>query len=805
MVRPTLTRSPAYVLTLAAGVLTVAAGWAAATLFDRTIAAVAADLQDVVRVFPQWIESLPAVVTTGGTVAGVALVHAWLIGHRRFRRLALADVAFLAAVGASTAGGALLRAVLDPPTRSLFTDLPVTLVRHAPTSPTTAGLVAVVVMVRQWLPVRIRSTVYGGTLLVVVTHLAVAGAPPYLGILLDVGVGMTVSSAVALALRTPNLQPDRAALVQGLAASGLDIAELHSADVDARGSEPWLGSTTDGEAVFVKALSTDQRAADLLFRVVRWMRLRRTGDAPPEVSLRRAVEHEALVAHHARSLGVATPRPLAVATVGHNKVALAYEGLAGRSLDKVPASSVTDGAVRALWDQILLLRHHRIAHRDLRLSNVFLTDDGDVLLIDFGFAELAASQQLLDTDVAEVLAATSTVVGPGRAARLAAECLGIETLEQARDWLHPLAFSTATRHRLAADGTLEHLRGEVNHLTGHTIVDYETLGRLSPSHVLGLVLGGIGAYSLLALLVDEKMADHLGHIRWPLLAAAIGVGLAVPPLGALSYRTGIGRRAGLRPLVAAAFAAQTPVIAPTTWSFTNRILSDAARDEGLKAITAKRAASDRCLTTLSSAPLLVAGFVAAGSRSQGQLIGVGTGLVAGTLVALAEGAVIGLVPPGRELIRVWLRPFRSRGAPLEELAGTAAWSAVMVTAQGVGFALAARAAGVDTRPEFLIALGITANVIASLVPAPGGVGAVELLSGAGLLLGNSLAVAALGAVLGRVALFWVPLPFALGAYRSTRYHRHRSRRAEREDPLTPPLDRAGGGSSEPRTDRSWWT
>lgn len=803
--RPALTRSPAYVLTLAAGVLVAVAGWAAATLFDRAIAAVTADLQDLVRVFPQWIESVPAVVTTGGTVAGMALVHAWLIGHRRFRRLALADVAFVAALGASTAVGALLRAALDPSTRSLFDDLPDTLVRHAPTSPTTAGLVAVLVMVRQWLPVRIRSAVYGGTLLLVVTHLAVADALPYLGILLDVGVGMTVSSAVALALRTPNLQPDRAALVQGLAASGLDIAELHSADVDARGSEPWLGSTTDGRAVFVKALSTDQRAADLLFRAVRLMRLRRTGDAPPEISLRRAVEHEALVAHHARSLGVATPRPLAVANVGHKKVALAYEGVTGRSLDKVPSSSVTDDMVRALWDQILLMRHHRIAHRDLRLANVFLTDDGDVLLVDFGFAELAASQQLLDIDVAEVLAATSTVVGPGRAARLAAECLGIETIEQARDWLHPLAFSTATRHRLAADRSLEHLRGEVDHLTGHTIAGYEPLGRLSPSHVLGLVLGGVGAYSLLALLVHEEIADHVAHVRWLLLAAAIGAGLAVPLLGALSYHIGIGRRARMRLLVPAAFAAQTPVIAPTAWSFANRILSDAARDEGLNVIPAKQAASDRCLTTLYSAPLLVAGFVAAGSRFDGQLLGVGAGLVAGALVALAEGVVIRLVPPGRELTRVWLRPFRSRGAPLEALTGTGAWSATMVTAQGVSFALAARAAGVDTRPELLIALGIAANVIASLVPAPGGVGAVELLSGAGLLLGNSLAVAALGAVLGRVALFWIPLPFALWAYRSTRYHRDRSRRAGREDPLTLPLVPAGEGSSEPGTDRSWWT
>lgn len=803
--RPALTRSPAHVLTLVAGVIVAIAGWAVATLFDQAIAALSADLQDLVRVFPEWMESAPDVVISGGTVAGVALVHVWLIGTRHFRRLALADVALVVALGASTAVGALVRASLEPTTRALFDDLPETVTRSTPTSPAMAGLVAVLVMVRQWLPVRLRSAIYGATVLLLVTHLAVADSPPYLGILLDVGVGMIVGSAVALALRTPNLQPDQAALVQGLDASGLAIDELHSANVDARGSEPWLGTTTDGQAVFVKALSTDQRAADLLFRAVRWVRLRRTGDAPPEVSLRRAVEHEALVAHHARSLGVATPRVLAVANVGHKKVALAYEGVAGRSIDKVPPSALTDDVVRAIWEQILLLRHHRIAHRDLRLANVFLSDDGEVLLIDFGFAELAASQQLLDTDVAELLAATSTAVGPERAVRLAAECLGTETLEQARDWLHPLAFSTATRRAIAADG-LEQLREEVNRLTGHTVADYEPLGRLAPSHVLGLVLGGVAVYSLLALIVHTEISGHVTDIDGLVLAAAVGVGLLAPVLGALSYRAGTGRRTRLRSLVPAAFAAHAPVAAPTSWSFANRILSDAARDGGINVFPAKQAASDRCLATLTSAPLLVAGFAAAGLRTtQGQLVGIGLGLAAGALVALAEVLVIVVVPSGRELTRVWLRPFRSRGVPIEALADTAAWAAAMVTAQGVGFALAARAAGVDTRPELLIALGIAANVIASLVPTPNGVGAVELLSGAGLLVDNSLALAALGAVLGRVALFWIPLPLALWAYRSTRHYRTRVERDEQDDPVAQPLVPAPDGSAATGTDRSWWT
>ena len=68
------------------------------------------------------------------------------------------------------------------------------------------------------------------------------------------------------------------------------------------------------------------------------------------------------------------------------------------------------------------LRRHRIAHRDLRLANIFLDDGGQVWLIDFGFGEVVASDLLLATDVAELLASSSLYVGPERAVAHAVAC-----------------------------------------------------------------------------------------------------------------------------------------------------------------------------------------------------------------------------------------------------------------------------------------------------------------------------------------------------------------------------------------------
>ena len=170
--------------------------------------------------------------------------------------------------------------------------------------------------------------------------------------------------------------------------------------------------------MFVKTLGDDERSADLLFRLYRSIQPRDLHDERPFSSLRRTVEHEALVAVMAGQVGRAhpdgswpSPRP------EPNGYTLAYEAVAGHSLDREPDGDDLDGLVRQVWGQVSVLRATRIAHRDLRLANVFVGEDRVVWLIDFGFSELAADDVLLDGDVAELLASTASVMGPERAAR----------------------------------------------------------------------------------------------------------------------------------------------------------------------------------------------------------------------------------------------------------------------------------------------------------------------------------------------------------------------------------------------------
>ena len=198
----------------------------------------------------------------------------------------------------------------------------------------------------------------------------------------------------------------------------MPLAPLEQASVDARGSTPYFGAADGRPARCSSRRSATTSAAPTCCSACTGGVSRRDlGDERPFSSLRRAVEHEALVALAARDLGdphapAASPSPPPSRTASCSPT---RRSTAGRSTGVEP-DEITDDVLAAVWAQVAELRRHRIAHRDLRLANIFLADDGEVWMIDFGFSELAASDLLLATDVAE-LVASSSAAGRARAGR----------------------------------------------------------------------------------------------------------------------------------------------------------------------------------------------------------------------------------------------------------------------------------------------------------------------------------------------------------------------------------------------------
>src|SRR5437660_9008658 len=138
----------------------------------------------------------------------------------------------------------------------------------------------------------------------------------------------------------------------------------------------------------------------------------------------------------------------AVAEVGEDSMLIAYEMIGARRLDHMQGHEVSDRLLRDLWAQITCLRAHRIAHRDLRRANVLVDGDDEPWLTGFAFSEVAASDDQIDGDVAQLLAALSLTVGAERSVTSAVETLGPHTVGIALARLQPNALSDSTRAEL---------------------------------------------------------------------------------------------------------------------------------------------------------------------------------------------------------------------------------------------------------------------------------------------------------------------------------------------------------------------
>ena len=378
-----VTQAPSDVLRMAVAVLTLIGVTLLGVLFGETVVAFVADL---LRGLDRLPSGLLSAIAALAQVVGVFLFVAGLAAVIRFREWRTLAAAIVAAAAAALLTAGLHELVGDPADKVVQSDsLGAIGGGEVWSAGVLAALVAVVTVAVPWVPRRWRRVAWALTMAVALVHFT--ESPIAFDTLLALLAGWAVGAIVVVLFGAPSQRPTGAGIAAGLAAVGQPLAKLEQASLDARGSTPYFAVTPDGSKLFVKALGADERSADLLFRIYRRLQPRDLGDEKADASLRRAVEHEALVSLIARQLGVRTPRVAAFATtVDPSGYVLAYDAIAGRSLDRLEPDEMTDQVLALVWEQLVLLRSHRVAHRDLRLANVFLADDGDAWIIDFGFS-----------------------------------------------------------------------------------------------------------------------------------------------------------------------------------------------------------------------------------------------------------------------------------------------------------------------------------------------------------------------------------------------------------------------------------
>jgi len=589
-------------------------------------------------------------------------------------------------------------------------------------------------------------------------------------IFLVVAIGATVGVAVLLAFGRPNRRPTVTALRAALASSTLTPVALEPYALGVRGARWYVTTVAGGARFLVKVLSPDERSVDLLYRIYRYLRLKNVGDERPFSSLRRSVEHEALVALQARDVGVATPRMRAIAQVGDDSMLIAYEMVDGRRLDHMDGDEVSDRLLREVWGQITRLRAHRIAHRDLRRANVLVDRDDEPSLTGFAFGEVAASDDQLDGDVAQLLAAVSLTVGAKRSVTSAVETLGRHTVGASLSRLQPNALSGSTRAALKEHpGLLEEVQDTVAHQCAVSEPTYVALERISKQRVFTAAMLVAVTYFLLPQLADlPGVVREIGHAAWSW----------VPLVVLFSALTYVGAALGMGGAVPARLRAVPTLLAQVAASFASNLAPAGVGGMALNVrylqksgVDAPVAASGVGLNTMAGFAvhigLMAVFFVWAGQSALGSISVPSWSVVVAVVAAVALGAGAAFaIPFTRELLVTKLVPvlqralsglaavMRSPGKIALLIGGSAAVTLSYVLA--VYFSTLAFGGGLDLAQ--VGAAYLAGSAIAAVAPTPGGLGALEAAVIAGLVGAGMSATAAVPAVfLFRLATFWLPI------------------------------------------------
>jgi undecaprenyl-diphosphatase len=631
-----------------------------------------------------------------------------------------------------------------------------------------ASAAAVVVGAAPWLSRPWRRVAWLTLLLAAVVRV-LAGTVLPMQLILALATGVTVGAAVLVTFGVPDRRIGPGEIAAALRRAGLPVTSVRPAEVETKGSRKFEAVAAAGR-LFIKALGSDQRDADLLYRAYRAVRLRNLGDTRPAASLFDAVERQALACVMAERAGVSVPGVDRIVRAGDTAL-LVMEWVDGCSLDRLPADQVGDDLLARLWAEVGTLHRAGIAHRSLRAANVMVTPAGRPVIADFSFSELAATPRQMDLDVAELLASLAVLAGQDRAAAAAAEGLGGQEVARSLPLLQPLALSAATRRAIAGqDGLLTRTRAAAAAASGQEAPDLARVQRVRPRTLLAIALATGAFYFVLPKLAEVGSGWHaLQSAHWIWLPVIIAFSALTYLASAISLLGSVSARLPFWPTVltqgASSFVNRVSYANVGGMALNVRYLQKCGVEPsaGVAAVGVNALAG-----AIVHAILLVVFFIWAG-RGLGRAFKLPSSSTLLVILAVAA-AVVGLIMITRQgrrfAVRKLLPSVRSSLASLRRVARSPVrlallfgGSALVTLAYIAGLVASVEAFGETAGIAQIGAVYLAASLVAAASPTPGGLGAMEVATIAGLTgigIPNGPAVSAV--LLYRLSTYWLPVP-----------------------------------------------
>ncbi len=640
-----------------------------------------------------------------------------------------------------------------------------TLVRTTPVSGLVVALVAFLVIAqiggrRWWM---LLATVSIGSLMVSAVF---SGRVTALSLVVSLLLGWAVGLGVRYAIGAATTRPPGAEIAEALAVVGVPLVRLERIYDASQEPRRYVGHQVGGQRVRVNVLDRDTYGSALGYRVWRYIRLQRPIAHRSPLTIRAAVDHEALMALAARAAGASVPELLAVAEVGPYAALVAYREAEGTTLDQL-GTGLTDDQLRQCWTALAHLQKRKIVHRGLTDDNI-LVGPATVTLVGLRTGDVAASDIPLRLDVAQLLTTLALHVGPERSVSTAIDVLGPEPVEAALPLLQKLVLARSTRKALKQQKKLLHgLRDQIIASTPSVGEVAEIkLERLSARTVITVVGLVVALYFIITTFSTVDFGELFREADWwwvgGLLVCTVVtyVAAAMTTIGFVMHKLSFWRT--MLTQFAVSF---TGLVAPTAVGTVALNVRFLERSGVEPAVAVSSVGLVQIGMFVSHILLIVPLGVLAGSSTES--FAPSAGVVIAVLVILVLVMIGVSLPMGRRLLQTRLRPVVRQVVPRL----VAVFQTPSKLVMGLSGALlqnlayiaclvcAVKAFGGHTGLAAIAVVYLAGSVIGSAIPTPGGIGGVEITMTTALAAtGMPAGIAVSSVLVYRLATFWLPIP-----------------------------------------------
>ncbi|MHB1614271.1 MAG: lysylphosphatidylglycerol synthase domain-containing protein [Actinomycetes bacterium] len=583
-------------------------------------------------------------------------------------------------------------------------------------------------------------------------------------------LGWTVGLLVRYVYGAASTRPPGREVADALVGCGLPVVRLERVDAGDGEARSYRATMRDDAGPLdVHVLDRDTFGSNIAYRAWRRLRLRGPATRRSYLTVRSALDHEALMSLAVARAGVPAPELVAVCEVGRFAALTAYRRVSGVRLDDAPVEALDTPRLEAAFLALARMQSHHLVHRGLTGDHVLLAEDGRVVLLDLASGDVAVGELAARLDTVQLLVTLALRVGVERAVKAGAVVLGPEALLGALPLLQRIALARSTRQTLREHRRLLHdLRAEI--LTAVPSDEpYEEikLERLPPRTLLAVVGGAVAAYVVLTQLARVNIGTLVAQADWRWGLVALGLS-AVTYLAAAMVVVGF---------VVASVSFLRAVATQLAVSFVSLVAPSAVGNVALNARFLERSGVDPAVAVGSvglsqtvmfvvHAGLLVLFGVLAGTGAHAAFVPP-QGAVIGVLIVVIL-ALIGLsLPVGRRLLAVRVAPLLRRVIPRlvavfqqpRRLAVGVSGGLILNIAYILCLDASVRAFGAHLPLDAVAVVYLAGAVVGSAIPTPGGLGGIEAAMSYGLAAaGRGAPVAVSAVLLYRVVTFWLPIP-----------------------------------------------